>query len=921
MLALSITLVFLLFTVPFAILFLFLANWKLRQRVSALEAQAYADPERVPAHPRKSPAAAPLETEFEAAETKASNDAQEAQTSAGPWKQEGELPPSAPSQTETQSSVPKAPQLVAPTEEPPKFFVFSNENFIALIPWIIQNWFYVVSSASLALAGVFLVLYGMEQGILPPHVRIIASVIFGAALIGCGEYLRRRFGDEEANSVFNLPSTFSGAGIVVLFGSVLAARLIYGFINSELALGSLALIGSMALVLGWFYGPLLVAVGVIGAMVAPFIVNGNSDDVSFLLLYFACITSVGLTIDAVRRWAWVSVLSLVLGFGSGFMLMLASDQVIKVYCIIYFAALSIAAIVIPVLRLIPDHTGTLLSVTVFARNKSEPWPEFPTRLAGGAIIAATIMILITVFDAKSESVFWASFILLAGLVMALLVWLRNAPALVDLTAVPALAMVLIIANNSHLWRFYEFAVQQPEADIPLMATSIVAIGGVLSIAAAWRSLNREASQLFVALVAVLMAPAVAIAMEVTWHPSDILGGYIWALHAMAIGAMMVGIAERFARVDGPENRLRASFAILSALSCLTFGMVILFSSTALTIAVAIVIVAAAWLDKRYDMPLMGIYILIGVPAVIFRLLIDPGIAWAVEISLMEMVFLYVVTVILFCSSYILARDAERPKSEILLESGIFITVGIFISLVFYRLILNWGGNDALISHWSAGLSATIWLALAFAQFKRFQITDTYRGVRLALGSTFVLMAAVQLFAGITVLNPLFESATALVLGMPVINTLVPAYLLPAAMLAFGAWWFRSQLEQFTMGKLLGASMVSGLWLGLTVRHFWRGSEGMNLPGIDQPELYSYTVILLLIGTGLLLQSVTRQSAMLRKAGMAFIVIAVAKVFFFDISGLKGLIRVFSFLLLGLSLAGLAWLNRWAVLHTERIKAK
>jgi uncharacterized membrane protein len=45
--------------------------------------------------------------------------------------------------------------------------------------------------------------------------------------------------------------------------------------------------------------------------------------------------------------------------------------------------------------------------------------------------------------------------------------------------------------------------------------------------------------------------------------------------------------------------------------------------------------------------------------------------------------------------------------------------------------------------------------------------------------------------------------------------------------------------------------------------------------------------------------------------MAVIAVTVAKVFLIDAAGLTGLTRVASFLGLGLSLAGLAWLNRWA----------
>jgi|TARA_B110000967_G_scaffold183732_1_gene202618 uncharacterized membrane protein len=86
---------------------------------------------------------------------------------------------------------------------------------------------------------------------------------------------------------------------------------------------------------------------------------------------------------------------------------------------------------------------------------------------------------------------------------------------------------------------------------------------------------------------------------------------------------------------------------------------------------------------------------------------------------------------------------------------------------------------------------------------------------------------------------------------------------------------------------------------------------MGLPGVGQPELYSHTVALLTVGAGLFYQSLARSSVMLRKAGLLVIGLAVAKVFMIDIGSLGGLIRVFSLLFLGLALAALAWLNRWA----------
>jgi uncharacterized membrane protein len=51
--------------------------------------------------------------------------------------------------------------------------------------------------------------------------------------------------------------------------------------------------------------------------------------------------------------------------------------------------------------------------------------------------------------------------------------------------------------------------------------------------------------------------------------------------------------------------------------------------------------------------------------------------------------------------------------------------------------------------------------------------------------------------------------------------------------------------------------------------------------------------------------------------MVGVALTVAKVFLVDMAGLAGLVRVASFLGLGLSLAGLAWLNRRIAEHMGR----
>ena len=142
------------------------------------------------------------------------------------------------------------------------------------------------------------------------------------------------------------------------------------------------------------------------------------------------------------------------------------------------------------------------------------------------------------------------------------------------------------------------------------------------------------------------------------------------------------------------------------------------------------------------------------------------------------------------------------------------------------------------------------------------------------------------------------------------DTLVLAYLVPGVMVGLAAWKMGHLPLRLRQGMGAVGVALGALWLALEIRRFWQGPD-LSLPGVTQAELYSYTVALLVLGVALLWQAIARRSGMLRRVAMGVIAVTVAKVFLVDAAGLSGLMRVFSFLALGLSLAGLAWLNRWA----------
>ncbi len=797
--------------------------------------------------------------------------------------------------------------------------VFREDRFAELGAWLRENWFYAVSAVSLALAGIFLVQYGVENGLLPPAARVTAALAFGCMLIAAGEIVRRRFGDDETSTTAYLPSVFSGAGLVTLFGGILSARQLYDLIGAETALAGLVVVAMVGLVLGWFHGPLLAAVGLIGAFAAPFLVGGESEDPTWLYGYFFVLTVLGLGIDTVRRWAWVSVLTLFGAYTASLLLVLSSPLTEPGYltCV---TALALIAIAIPVRRVWPDHPGPMVAEKLW-RSKGVAWPEFPTRLAAGAVTASTVILSLHWADSAGE--FWLGVCLLAGLTLALMLWAKEARALQDLTVLPALGLIWFVLmhgldSGAVLRTFTATYAETNEADYPLVITTLVTLSALLSIVAAWRSFGADQYPAASAGVAVLFAPVMAIALEVGWHPAGVIGAYPWALHAISLGVLMVVMAERFARVDG-NNRMRPALATLSALSCLSFACVIVLSSAALTIALVATIVVAAALDRKFTLPPMSWFIWAGVFTVTVRLVLNPGLDWANSAPVAEMTLVYATATVGFLAAWRLIRPLARPVAILLLESAAWATGGILLSLLLLRWLEGFGEGGADNSHWGLSLLSVIWLLLAYAQIQRFELGGKLNYVRYLLAVFFAGHGLMRLGQALSDANPLLNPFAEPVLGPPVLNTLAVAYLLPAVAIGLSAWRIPAMpvwLRQASFG-LAGA--LSAFWLGMAIRHIWQGASGMyEANGVTQPELYTYTMTLLVIGAVLFYQSLARHSDVMRKAGLGVIGLAVAKVFLIDIAGLGGLIRVFSLLALGLSLAGLAWLNRWAKLrHAPR----
>ena len=100
-------------------------------------------------------------------------------------------------------------------------------------------------------------------------------------------------------------------------------------------------------------------------------------------------------------------------------------------------------------------------------------------------------------------------------------------------------------------------------------------------------------------------------------------------------------------------------------------------------------------------------------------------------------------------------------------------------------------------------------------------------------------------------------------------------------------------------------MAAILWffvyVSLETRRCFHGAAIGESGGVSDAEIYAYSAVWLALGLALLAYGVVRGSREARYASAFFIVATTLKVFIYDLSGLEGALRAFSFIGLGLAL--------------------
>jgi uncharacterized membrane protein len=731
---------------------------------------------------------------------------------------------------------------------------------------------------ALAVAGIFLVRFSVQAGLISPPVQMAFAAAFGLLLIGLAEGAYRKPGALPDPRV---GQSLAGAGIFILYAAAYGSLVLHHLYGHGTAMVLMIAITGLALALALRHGAPTAVMGLAGGFATPLLVGERHGQIIPLLFYLGLLDAALFGLAARRGWTWLAAAAALLSFGWSAALLFSDPT---------------------------DAIATGLFVLVLAVGASLPQPGEGRQLAflrPAALGVIQLALLVGRGDLGLSA--WGLFATLAAAAFFL------AGRASEYRPIPALALgaALILLAVKAL----------PPADPHLAAVGVgiaflFALGGIGSL------LRRPGEALLWTSVAAVAFAGPPIVLR-TLRP-EMLTPLQWGLAfaAASLGPLGLGVLRRGAgEADGP--RLVAAEAALLLLGIAAYDLVPqgFLPAAWLVVGTAAALVAARLRDR--DLTILAYAV--AACAALASILLVPRLWEGVGLSLigeavlatelptvgraLEALLLPAALLILLWT----VAPRRLPRLGLVLPGA---AVALAVAGLYILFKQAWGlasQGDYLARGFAERMLITQFLfALGWLTCSgRIPLRGLEEGQRRTLGTAMTALAAARfVWFDLLVATPLLVDFR--VGALPLLNLLLPAYVLTAF------WLYRAR--QGARGRAR-----SGLWLTLSlvalvagtlllVRQGFHGTM-LSTPGIPASESYAYSLAALLLSIALLVAGIRIPDKAVRLAGLLLLSATAAKVFLVDASRLEGVLRILSFLGLGIALIGIGKLYG-AVLNAE-----
>lgn len=749
-----------------------------------------------------------------------------------------------------------------------------------------------VGGIALVFAGFFLVRYTIEAGLFGPGARSVTATLFAFLMIALAETGGRlpKIG-EAFKADPRVGQALAGAGVAVLYGTLYMASEIYGLVVLPTSFLLVIAVTVLAFFLALRHGPPTALMGLAGGFAAPWVAGMGADSMPALLLYLAVFISALFGLAIWRRWLWL----LVLASGGG--------------AIWSFVLLVTATTTLPMLGTFILFSGAAAVIALYRfPTATSGWAEL-ARYVPMALALVQLAILLPRMDFSATG--WLFYAALSALAIAF-AWRDS-----KMIAAVAGALLLAIAPLAGAWWQHGNSNITPPA-ITLAATFGIALlfGGAGHAGA--RKPGGEAKMW--ALIA-LAAPLVC------WFTAAISALWLDDFHRIWWGATALLAAFPCAWLAWDwhrrviENKSFVQFAATASTTWLAGAALFCWIDNNYTAAIlaAITLGVAAWAqvtgnnaDRRFALlPLTLAFGALAIGSLDFINAFGASLSGAKELmaylpGMSEAARNTLLPALMILALTWQSKFATGSKTRM----ACFAAGGAGVLAFLWLLAKQPAGIATPADFIRLGFAErAVFTQLLFAgswlAFRQYRARTDWPSLAL-LGKTLCAIAFARfVWFDLILLNPAWVAQS---LGhVPIANLGTVHTLLVAGWL-----WLLSReadikhpllLQIGSMGAMIAMALV-------TVRQAVQGSI-ISHAFIDIGENYLYSAALLVLGIIWLVRGMTLRQAqdgarMLRLAGLGLLTAVTLKVFLIDAAALTGLLRILSFLGLGIALIGIGW---------------
>ena len=826
----------------------------------------------------------------------------------------------APAQTEAPATAPAEPPPLAPeaettppplvTEEisPPRLEPGTGADAPPPVPEAAPGfeerlgtrWVVWIGGLALALGGFFMVRYSIEAGLLGPGVRVFLGGLFAAALLGAGEWTRRKesISSIAALPIANIPAILTAAGTAVAFATVYAAYALYGFLVPASAFVLLGIVAMATLAAALLHGPALAGLGVVGAFVTPILVSSGKPDYWALYIYLAVVTAASFGLARIRLWRWLAVTTIafaVLWIFPG----LDTEQV----QVAPHAFHAIAGFVL----------AALLVVCGFMFGPSMEDGEIEP-VSSGALGAFLFGAMLVVLSSAHADLALIAFTLLVGGTL-FVAW--RAPAATGALGAAAATVFIVFAE----WavRANPDMLVLPGGPMPgvgpvatdsavtlhLVTAAIFAAGfGVTGFFAQGRSNSAIIPVVWSAAgVATPIAILVALYARIAHLDRSIPFALLAVLLAAAFGAATEALMRREER---PGVATSVALFATGTLGALALALTFALEKGWLTIALALMSLGTAWISLQRPIPVLRRLAAIFAAIVTARIVYDPrivGDAVGTTPIFNWLLWGYGLPAASFwgASIFLRRRADDAPLRVVETAAILFTTLLAFMEI---RHFATGGRMTSPPSLLEFALQVCVMLAMAIGlerlRLRSHSIVHNVGAVVLTAIAGFI-----SVFGLLILENPMLLSSVNV--GGLVFNLLLLGYALPAVLMLLLSYAVAGHRSVAYANTIAGGALVFALtYVTLEIRRFYHGPV-LLYGGTTSAEQYTYSIGWLAFGVALLGVGILVNSERARLASAAVIALTIFKAFAVDVWTLTGVYRALSFMCLGVVLVAIGWL--------------